>query len=183
MKINRGIVKTLLLFVALLAVFVGAVLVPYGLYEAKLNEQIHLAQQELGIGEVDNAGMVRLYKQVQALRDQLGGRGQYIPDEDELSLVLRDLSGLINAPGVSGQEIVTEKSKLYADYNILPIRIQFQAPFATAFDLVERIESLSRVVRVDQLVVEAEPDYPSQPLVVSLDLSAFFASRDREGRL
>lgn len=180
MKINREMLKTAAVVLGLLGLFAGGVLVPYSFRDASLKKRIDAARSTLGIGEVDNAGLVRLYDEVQSLRDELGG-GQHIPDEAEISTVLQDLSGLINAPGVSGQEIVTLKSGYYADYNILPIKIQFNAPFATAFDLVKRIEQLSSVVRVDRIEAEALPGYPSSPLTVNLELSAFFMSESIGG--
>lgn len=175
MAINRETLKTSAVLLGLLVLFAGGVLVPYHFRDAALHKRIDAARLTLGIGEVDNAGLVRLYEEVKALREELGG-GQYIPVEAETSAVLQDLSGLINAPGVSGQEIVTLKSGYYADYNILPVKIQFDAPFATAFDLIKRIEQLSSVVRVDRLEVQARPGYPRQPLTVNLELSAFFMS-------
>ncbi len=181
MKIDRSTARHWAVLFGLLVLFIAVVLVPYGIKDARLQKRIDTAREELGIGDVDNSGLANLHNEVQDLREQVGGRGQYIPNEDEISLVLRDLSGLINAPGVTGQEIVTDKPNYYADYNILPVKIQFNAPFATAFDLVKRIESLSRVVRVDRLEIESEPDYPRQPLVVNLQLSAFFASQTNGG--
>jgi Tfp pilus assembly protein PilO len=179
MKIDRGTARLWAVLLGLLALFAVAVLVPYGIKEARLRERIEAARSDLGIGEVDNDGLVRLYDEVEDLREQVGGRGQYVPNEDEISLVLQDLSRLINAPGVTEQEIITNKAKEFLDYNILPVKMQFSAPFATAYDLVKRIESLSRVVRVDGLAVEAQEDYPFRPLVVNLELSAFFASESK----
>lgn len=176
MKIKNEALKTTLALAGLFAVFVGAVLVPYGFRDAGLQKRIDESRQSLGIGEFDNDGLVRLYDQVQSLRVSLEGHGQYVPDEAQLSLVLKDLSQLINAPGVTGQDFITNKPSFYADYNVLPVKIQFNAPFATAFDLVKQIEQLSRVVRIDRLDIQAEPDYPRQPLTVYLELSAFFAN-------
>jgi len=181
MKINRSTAKMWGALAGLIVLFVAAVLVPFGIRDARLQTRIDAARAELGITEVDNAGLAELYTEVKGLREQIAGRGQSIPDEDEISLVLHDLSELINAPGVTGQEIVTEKNGHFLDYNILPVKIQFNAPFATAFDMVRRIETLSRVVRIDRLEIEAEPDYPRQPLVVNLDLSAFYASQANGG--
>jgi Tfp pilus assembly protein PilO len=182
MKIDRGTVRLWAALLGLLALFAGGVLLPYGIKDARLRERIEAARADLGIGEVDNAGLVRLYGEVEDLREQVGGRGQYVPNEDEISLVLQDLTLLINAPGVTGQEIITNKTKMFLDYNILPVKMQFSAPFATAYDLVRRIESLSRVVRVDGLELEAQDDYPFRPLVVSLELSAFYASDNGGGQ-
>lgn len=175
MKNNHDMLKTGGVILALLGVFAGGVLVPYGFRDARLQKRIDAARINLGIGEVDNTGLVRLYDEVKNLRDQLSG-GQRIPDETQTSIVLQDLTGLINAPGVTGQEIVTLKSGYYADYNILPVKIQFNAPFATAFDLVKRIEELSSVVRIDRVEAEAQPNYPTQPLTINLELSAFFTT-------
>ena len=180
MKINRERIKTGCAVLGLFALFAGGVLVPYSYRDASLNKRIDAARATLGIGEVDHAGLVRLYDEVQGLRDEISG-GQHIPGEAETSTVLQDLSGLINAPGVTGQEIVTLKSGYYADYNILPVKIQFDAPFATAFDLVKRIEQLSSVVLIDRIEAEAQPNYPSQPLTVNLELSAFFISEPNGG--
>jgi hypothetical protein len=180
MKIKSERIKTIGAVLGLVGLFAGGVLVPYHYRDASLNKRIDAARATLGIGEVDNAGLVRLYDEVQSLRDELSG-GQHIPTEAETSTVLQDLSGLINAPGVTGQEIVTLKSGFYADYNILPVKIQFDAPFATAFDLVKRIERLSSVVRVDRIEAQSQADYPSQPLTVNLELSAFFMSDPNGG--
>jgi Tfp pilus assembly protein PilO len=181
MKIDRSTTRFWSVLLGLVVLFVLAVLVPFGIKDARTQTRIEAARAELGIGDVDNTGLVNLHNEVKSLREQVGGRGHIIPSEDEISLVLKDLSGLINAPGVSGQEIITDKAGYYADYNILPVKIQFNAPFATAFDLVKRIETLSRVVRVDLLEVDAQHDYPSEPLVVNLELSAFFSSQANGG--
>ncbi len=181
MKNRFGKLKTVVVVLAMLVLFAGGVLVPYGFRDAALQRRIDTARSQLGIDGVDDAGLVRLYDEVQDLRTQIDGRGRYIPDEDRISLVLNDFSGLINAPGVTGQEIVTVAPGRYADYNILPVKIQFSAPFATAYDLVARIEQLSRVVRIDRLSIEAETDYPRQPLTVNLELSAFFTSQSIGG--
>ncbi len=176
MKIDRDSIKLWATLAGMIVLFAAAVLVPFGIRDARLQARIDVAREDLGIADVDNTGLVRLNNEVQTLNAKVAERHQVIPSEQEISLVLKDLSQLINAPGVSGQEIITNKAKYFADYNILPVKIQFNAPFATAFDLVKRIETLSRVVRIDQLNIEAEPDYPSQPLVINLELSAFFAS-------
>jgi Pilus assembly protein, PilO len=181
MKTKREKIKTACVILAMLLLFIGGVLVPYGFRDAGLQRRIDTARSQLGIDGVDNAGLVRLYDEVKDLRVQIDGRGQFIPDEDQISLVLNDFSGLINAPGVTGQEIVTVKTGQYADYNILPVKIQFNAPFATAFDLVGRIERLSSVVRIDRLNIEAEPSYPHQPLTVNLELSAFYTTQSIGG--
>lgn len=180
MKIKQAIMTPAAIF-TMLALFAGGVLVPYGIRDARLQGRFDKASEQLGINGADNAGLVRVYEEVQALRDQLDGRGRYIPEEDQISLVLQDFSGLINAPGVTGQEIITLAPSYYADYNIMPVKIQFNAPFATAYDLVTRIEQLSRVVRIDRLDVEAQPGYPSQPLTVNLELSAFFSTQQGGG--
>lgn len=181
MKINKDAAKLWGALIGLLVLFVGGVIVPFGYRDAKLQTRIDQARNDLGITDVDNFGLSRLNTEVEDLRSQVAGRGQSIPTEQEISLVLKDLSLLINAPGVTGQEIITEKARFYADYNILPVRIQYIAPFSTAYDLVKRIETLSRVVRIDALSVEAEPDYPRQPLVINLELSAFFAAETNGG--
>jgi Tfp pilus assembly protein PilO len=182
MKIDRGTMKTVVALLVMLVVFAGLVLLPTSIRNARNQQRINQAREKLGLGEVDIAGLNSLRQQVEDRRKLVDDTGRQIPDELELARVLRDLSELINAPGVSNQEIFTDKSKIFADYNIMPVRIQFGAPFATAFDLLQRIESLKYVVRIDKLDVESEPDYPSQPLLVNLELSAFFASAQQGDR-
>jgi len=181
MKIDRPMIKTAVALLVVLAAFVGSVLVPTSMRNARLQQRIDQAREDLGIGEVDKASLERLRVQVGERRKLVEQTGRKIPNEQGLSRVLRDLSGLINAPGVTDQQIITDQTKLYADYNIMPVKIQFSAPFATAFDMLQRIESLRYVVRIDKLDAEAEPDYPNQPLTVNLELSAFFAAVQREG--
>lgn len=181
MKIKSDNVKLWGALFGLLLLFVVGVLVPFGYRDAGLQARIDKAREDLGITDVDNTGLSRLNTEVKNLRSQVAGRGQSVPTEQEISLVLKDLSQLINAPGVTGQEILTEDAKFYADYNILPVKIQYIAPFTTAYDLIKRIETLSRVVRIDHLSVEAEPGYPRQPLIINLELSAFFATETNGG--
>lgn len=176
MKIKNEMVKTVVVLGLMLGLFVLVVLVPYGIRDARLNNRIKTARADLGIDQADNQGLVQVYEEVKRRRAELNERGRHIPDKDGISGVIKDFSGLINSPGVTGQEIVTDQAEYYADYNIQPVRIQFSAPFATAFDLVERIETLSSVVRVDRLEIEAPPEYPGESLIVNLELSAFFAS-------
>lgn len=181
MKNSREIVKTTGMILGLFVLFAGSVLVPYGIRDSRLRNRIDDARTKLGINDVDHSGLVRLNEEVVALRTQLGSKGRYVPDENQVSQVLQELSKLINAPGVSDQEILTTASQYYADYNILPVKIQFSAPFATAYDLVRQIEHLSNIVRVDRFDIEAEPEYPRQPLTVTLELSAFFSSQSDGG--
>lgn len=176
MTIKREIIKTVCVIAGMLVLFAAGVLLPYGLRDAKLKQEINTARDQLGINGVENAGLVKLYNEVEALRKKLDGRGQYIPDEDGIAKVLQDFSGLTNAPGVSGQETNQLESNYYADYNIMPVRIQFSAPALTAYDMVKRIETLSRVVRIDHFTIEADTEYPRQPLTVNLELSAFFTA-------
>jgi len=178
MKIKNEKIKTAVILGGMVLVFAVIVLVPYGLRDAGLADRIDAARDELGISSVDNEGLARLNQEVKRLQAELDGRGRYVPTRAQIAQVIKEFSGLINEHGVTGQEIVTGKEEYYADYNILPVKIQFRAPFATAYDLVERIEGLSSVVRIDDLSIEAEPDYPRQPLTVNLKLSAFFTTEN-----
>jgi len=181
MKIERGTIKAVIAVGVMLAAFVGAVLVPTSIQNARHQGRIEKAREDLGIGVIDKTSLERLRYEKQDLLKQVEDTGRSIPNEQGLSRVLQDLSGLINAPGVRDQQIITDKTKLYADYNIMPVKMQFSAPFATAFDMLNRIETLKYVVRIDKLDIEAEPDYPQQPLIVNLELSTFFAAVQQEG--
>ncbi len=183
MKIKNEKVKTVLVLGLMLGLFAAVVLVPYGMRDAGLKKRSDAARSELGIDHVGNSGLVHLYNDVETRREKLSGTGRHIPDKDGISRVIKDFSGLINAQGVTGQEIQTDQAQYYADYNIQPFQIQFSAPFSTAYDLVERIEQLSSVVRVDRLSIESPKDYPQEPLTVYLQLSAFFATEAAGGDL
>lgn len=181
MKIKNELVKTVLVLGLMVGLFAAGVLVPYGIRDAALHERMSQAKSDLGIDRTGNKGLVRLYDEVERRRAELDESGRFIPDKDGIAGVMMDFSGLVNTAGVTGQEIVTNQAKYYADYNILPVQIQFNAPFGTAFDLINHIEQLSSVVRVDQMEIEASPKYPHEPLTVNLTLSAFFAKESIGG--
>ena len=176
MKIDRPTLKMLIALVVMAGLFVAVVIVPTSLRNSRNQARIDKARDSLGLGEVDESELQRLRKQVQQKQQLVKRNGQEVPDEQDLPEVLRDISGLISATGVTEQQIVTNKVQDFADYSIMPVKMQFNAPFATAFDLLKKIETMKYVVRIDSLNVNAETDYPAQPLMVDLELSAFYTA-------
>ena len=181
-SIERGELKRLVMLIALFAVFGVGLWLPAHNERQALRDRIQDARRELGMDLADTNKLPVLHQRVSHLRETLSGSQRYVPREDELDHLLRDLTSAMQSNHVIAPEVVTERTKRFSRYSVVPLTLRFQGSFTEAFGVLDRIESMRRLCRIDELSMEpTEDDDARAPLAVTIELSTFFAQASGEG--
>ncbi|MFW6059170.1 MAG: type 4a pilus biogenesis protein PilO [Phycisphaeraceae bacterium] len=175
-RIDPGEWKRLALVAVLAVVLAVGVWLPAHHRRVALQERIAEARRELGRDLVDTRNLPELHRRVRKLHATLEGAQRYVPQEDEQDQLLRDLTEAMRAHAVVDPELVVHETRELAGYSVVPMRIEFRSSFPAAFGVLQRIESMSRLVRVDEFQLEpVRKERADSPLRVTLKLSTFLA--------
>jgi len=175
-SINRGEFKRVALLLVLFGVFGVGLWLPAHNERAALRERITEARHELGMDLSDTDKLPVLHQRVSRLRQTLEGSQRYVPREDELDHLLRDLTSAMQAHHAVEPEVVTRRTRRFSRYSVVPLTLRFRGSFTEAFGVLDRIESMSRLVRIDELSMEPTDEQSADaPLTVTIELSTFFA--------
>lgn len=173
-------------FVAVLSVllmgFGIGIYLPAHYQRAKIQKRIDIAKAELGLDPAAAANMSRYHTRVVALREEVSGAQRYVPRVEEIASVLRGLTRSLDAYEASQPEVLTREAREYADYSVVPVSLRFDGSFPAAFGVLDRIESMPRLIRIDELHFQADPKHLDAPMSVRLELSTFYSTGDEGSR-
>jgi len=173
--------------IALLFVAFGlGVWMPNSQRLASYRDRIAEAQEKLGPNFNQPAAMADRQAEVAQLRQQVNSSDRYVPDGPELASVLRSLAEAVETQGISEQAFQSQQTREFKHYSEAPVEIEFESGFAAAYSVLEQIETMPRLVRVDALSLRvSNPNHGEavqKPRVqVSYRLSSFFTGRQEEG--
>lgn len=185
---------TIAVVVISLAVFLAGVLVPglRGLDE--LQAEI-ATEQGVVVGRQAEVGDVSLvYKDLMHLSDEVRNFRTRLPNDRQFGAFLNDLTVALDSCGIGDylmeeqqelrvdSERLPETMKLAAGTEILPVKIVFEAEFRDAFALIEKLESMPRLVYIEQVDMKS-PDEGGSRLAVSMIVHAFHHSHGALGVL
>lgn len=168
--------------VAITAAFTLGVWLPESRKLAGYQERITQAQEELGPSFLEPALMGERVSEVEALKDELNSSARCVPNRAELASVLRSLTEAVESQGATDQSFQTRETKQYKHYSELPLSLEFEDTFAAAYGVLQQIESLPRLVRVDAInlrVMDRDDAQQSAPVMqASLRLSSFYTGQE-----
>ncbi|MEO0514511.1 MAG: type 4a pilus biogenesis protein PilO [Planctomycetota bacterium] len=168
----------------LCAVFSLAVWYPESRKLAAYHERIVEAQEELGPSFFEPAMMGKRVNEVESLKEDINSSARFVPQRPELASVLRSLTQAVETGGVTDQSIQTRESKQHKHYAELPISLEFEDTFSAAYGVLEQIESLPRLVRVEALnlrVIDRDGAQQAAPIMqASLRLSSFYTGGEEK---
>lgn len=145
---------------------------------AGYQERILAAQEELSPRGLQPTVMNQKLTEVERLRDKLDSSERYIPRDAELASVLRGLTEAVEAEGVTEQDFQTDEPRRYKHYSVLPVELEFEDTFNASYGVLERVETMPRLVRVESLnlrVMDRESSKSGAPrMQASLRLSGFY---------
>lgn len=118
---------------------------------ASYQERIVAAQEALGPSAFQPAMVDKKLNEVEKLRNELESAERYVPHGPELASVMRSLTQAVEAEGVGGQHFKTMETASYKHYTVMPVELEFEDSFAAAYGVLERIETMPRLVRVESL--------------------------------
>lgn len=174
--IERDQWKFLTVLGVLLLAFGIGIYLPAYYQRSKIHERIDAAKAELGIDPAALAGLNRYHTRVIALREEVSGAQRYVPQVEEIASVLRGLTQSLDAHDTAQPEVLTGAARRFADYSVVPVSLRFEAPFPAAFGVLDRIESMPRLIRIDELHFQADARRLDAPMSVQLELSTFFST-------
>lgn len=179
-RIPKDVWITAGVLVAVTACFGAFVLYPA--YRERQTNTARLEGAKARLAEV-NASQVELDQlsvEVAELRELAAADEYFVPEEPELSPLLRGWTESIRKQGIQDQELVTQDFKQFAEYSVIPVSLEFESGFAQVRAALEAIETHRRLTAVEHMELrvrsngrsdEAETD----PLVeASLSMNTYF---------
>lgn len=153
---------------------------------AAYQQRIVTAQEALGPSAFQPAMVDRQLDEVERLREELHSSERYVPEGPELASVMRSLTQAVEAEGVSGQRFQTMETKTYKHYAVMPVELEFEDSFTSVYGVLERIETMPRLVRVESLnlrLMEKDNARTTAPrMQASLRLSGFHTGQQEGGK-
>lgn len=198
MRIEKDQLRALLVLSALTLLFVCGLWLPYHFRMRQLQQRIDAAQKQFAADQQATKNLVSLAADVMELKEILSGAQKYVPEQNELADLLKQLSADMQAAAgrsdtaggrIYDQEIQTGAITNYANYSILPVTLRFKGSYQALDSFLRRIEAMNRLVRIDKLEVQGKPRSSTDPkatqpaasviqspvLSVFIELSAFFS--------
>ncbi len=141
-------------------------------------ERIEAARATLDTGPGDGGALTERDRAVKDLQLRVNGQDRYVPETAELASVLRSLTEAVRGRGVNEHELETLETTDYARYSVIPARLAFHGGFGEAFGVLQDIETMPRLIRVDRLEFRAGSGHGSATptLDSSMRLSTFHSN-------
>lgn len=174
-SLDRSEFKRLALLAVVFVIFGAGLWWPAHAERTDLQSRIDHAQRELDRDLADAEHLPELHQRVEELREALSGAHRYVPREDELDQLLRDLTQAMQTYAVADADLTTRETRRFAEYSLVPMTLEFRSSFPAAFGVIEQIETMSRLVRIDRMEIEPAQRDELSPVHVRLELSTFFA--------
>ena len=118
-------------------------------------------------------GMAQRVEEMKGLYQELDRR---IPKRTELGGFLREISGELSAAQLSNQLIEPGNPTREELFHTLPIIMRFEGNYPALADLLQRIQTMQRLARVQKLRVARKSD--SGILEIELQMNIYFTDTD-----
>ncbi len=139
------------------------------------------ATQTLAVAKSDADGkrLPVLKERVLQLRSALGNYDAKIPEQGALGTFVRRIADLMNEYHLK-EQVITPGAELEADrFNCTPVRMQCKGKLGQLFKFYQRLQSLDRLVRIEQVKLSNDSSYSGE---VSMETRAVIYYRARVGQ-
>ena len=176
MHIDRFQMRTGLIVLGMIVVFVAAVWRPHARQCADVQGQIAALESELAHKRQQAEGAAILQQEVNQLESELDGNNKQISPRHDVAGLLRQINGQIAQEELGDQNLTTQPQKsVNRDYTILPIELRFAGDSVSAFRFVRRVEQMPRLVQLRHLDMQADVERSSR-VEVTMGIDAFFGT-------
>lgn len=170
----------------LLVMIVGAValLIAPGFRESgRLTREIESFRDELSGPNSGPEVIARLGEELAMLRALADSRLTPIPEQSDVSGLIRVLSSMLDSLGLARREITTGESRVLDEASSMPMTVTLEGPFPAVSEAIRMIESLPRLVRVQRLRVASDQPRTGEvdrsgEVRADLLIEVFYAPRD-----
>jgi Tfp pilus assembly protein PilO len=173
-----GVIATLVL------AFVVGVWLPDSRKMQVYQERIATAEEQLGPNFHRPTALAEREKRVQLLRARLAASDRTIPEGPELAPLLLSLARTVQDQGVADPQTQTLDVRHHRFYSEMPVELELTGDFASLFRVLQSIETMPRLVRLDALNLRSlreDAGGGTHPRMrASLRLSSFFTPTGEE---
>ncbi|MEM7626845.1 MAG: type 4a pilus biogenesis protein PilO [Planctomycetota bacterium] len=164
--------------------FVFAVWLPENRKTARYQERIDAAQKTLGPNFNQPAALAARMEEVDELQDKVESSDRFISAEPELAKLLRSLTEAARGQAIGDQQFNTQPSRHFKHYSEIPVGLEMRSSFDAAYGLLEAIETMPRVVRLDALslrLIDQDSAKTKPQMQANFRLSGFYTDRQEGG--
>lgn len=179
---NQWIVASVI--AGLVLVFIFAVWVPESRKLARYQERIEAAELALGPNFNQPAVLATRMQEVEELQARMDSSDRYIAADPDLAELVRSLTEAAKANQVRDQEFSIKTNRDYKQYSEIPVELETRGSFDAVYGLIEAIEMMPRVVRIDGLSLRTvgRGSQRVQPeMEATFRMSGFFTERQEGG--
>lgn len=164
--------KVVLALAAIVLLCAGLLWWPAWRQHGHLEQQIIHQQQQLLGAQGQTQDLSQLAREVQQMRRELASNPKTLPPQEELAVLLREVSTKITLHQLIEASIASQATTHGPDYQTLPLEVKFTGASDGALSFVKSLEDMPRVSQMTLLKLERQEK--TGMLDGSLRLSAFF---------
>jgi Tfp pilus assembly protein PilO len=98
-----------------------------------------------------------LVDRVARLEPQYAANLARLPSEPRVAEFLRQVADALVAENIAKREVVAQGERAAQGVTEMPVEIRFEAPFAAAYRVLTRLETIERLSRVESLKLSSLP--------------------------
>lgn len=175
MRIERDLVKTVVILLGLMAILVvGGYMLNKGKADS-LKKRIATAEHLLQTELADTKHIEQLVEDVEILKQAVNNERRHVRPLTDVEDLRCQIVNVFDNQDLTGHKIITKGSIPDADYNVIPIHLYFSGKFSSILSFISQIEEMERLTRIDDFECKRSLDDLKSPLVSVVRLSAFVA--------
>jgi Tfp pilus assembly protein PilO len=141
--------------------------------QAKIAQTLVIAK-----GAADSRHLPLHKEQLLKLQNKLGNYKANIPEKNTFGGFLGSVTDLMNENNLKEQEITPGEEVKADQFNCIPVSIRCKGELAQIFKLYRQLQTLDRLVRIEQVKLSNDSDYNGQ---VSMETMAIVYYRAKVG--
>ena len=142
------------------------------------SERITAAEEQLGPNFNQPVAIANRETEIEELREKVDSSSRYVPQQADLASVMRSLTEAVKLRGIDEQAFRTQEVREFKFYSEVPVELELEGGFDSVFSVLEVVETMPRLVRVDALSLRVQPSrnhFRTEPKIkASYRLSSFF---------
>ena len=179
MRVEKSYIVVLAAAATMLGGFGLGVWLPENRRAEAMRNRIATAEEKLGPNFNQPTALIERQERLASMREQLASHDRQIPVGDDLASLLRSLAQAIADQGLDKQEVKTGDARHHRHFSEVPVELDLEGDFESIYALLDDIESMPRLTRIDALNLRVQPDTQERALAspsirASLRLVSFF---------
>jgi len=165
---------TLAVSAALVSTAVLLVYLPQGRKLKTLQTEAASRRTTIEANAKEAAVVPEMARQIEDMKKRYKGFDRKMPKQKELAGFLQEISRILASERLTTQNTEPGSPKQEKLYHTLPIIMKLQGPYLSVISLLDQIDRMQRLARVQKLLVTADPKKKTQDLNIELQMNIYF---------